>query len=41
MVTDGTLPLLGVHAALGRTFTKEDDAPGPADTVMLSHLPNF
>lgn len=37
MVTDGTLPLLGVRPALGRTFTKEDDAPGPADTVMLSH----
>ncbi len=37
MVTDGTLPVLGVHAALGRTFAKEDDAPGPADTAMLSH----
>src|SRR4029450_10273979 len=37
MVTDGTFPLLGVRPALGRTFTKEDDAPGPADTVMLSH----
>jgi predicted permease len=36
-VTDGTLPLLGIRPALGRTFTKEDDAPGPADTVMLSH----
>jgi predicted permease len=37
MVTDGTFPLLGVTPVLGRTFTKEDDAPGPADTVMLSH----
>jgi predicted permease len=37
MVTDGTLPLVGVRPSLGRTFTKEDDAPGPADTVMLSH----
>jgi predicted permease len=37
MVTDGTLPLLGVRPALGRTFTREDDAPGPADTAMLSH----
>jgi predicted permease len=37
MVTDGTLPLLGVRPALGRAFTKEDDAPGPADTVLLSH----
>ncbi len=36
-VTDGTLPLIGVHPALGRTFTKEDDAPGPADTAMISH----
>jgi predicted permease len=37
MVTDGTLPLLGVAPALGRTFTRADDAPGPADTMMLSH----
>jgi predicted permease len=36
-VTDGTLPLLGIRPVLGRTFTKEDDAPGPADTVMVSH----
>jgi putative ABC transport system permease protein len=36
-VTDGTLPLLGIRPALGRTFSKEDDAPGPADTVILSH----
>ena len=37
MVTDGTLPLLGVRPALGRTFTREDDAPGGPDTVVLSH----
>src|SRR5687768_2283307 len=37
MVTDGTLPIVGVRAAMGRTFTKEDDAPGPANTAMLSH----
>jgi predicted permease len=37
MVTDGTLPLLGVRPALGRTFTKADDAPGPANTAMISH----
>ena len=37
VVTDGTLPLLGVRPALGRSFTREDDTPGPADTVMLSH----
>jgi putative ABC transport system permease protein len=36
-VTDGTLPLVGVRPALGRTFTKEDDAPGPANTAMISH----
>ena len=36
-VTDGTLPLVGVHPALGRSFTKEDDAPGPADTALISH----
>jgi predicted permease len=36
-VTDGTLPLLGVRPALGRIFTPEDDAPGSAPTVLLSH----
>jgi predicted permease len=36
-VTDGTLTLLGVRPALGRTFTKEDDSPGSAETVILSH----
>ena len=37
MVTDGTLPILGVPPAIGRTFTKEDDAPGGPDTVVLTH----
>jgi predicted permease len=37
MVTDGTLPLLGVRPALGRLFTPEDDAPGSAQTVILTH----
>ena len=37
VVTDATLPLLGIQPTLGRSFTKEDDAPGPPDTVMLSH----
>lgn len=37
LVTDGTLPLLGVRPALGRSFTKEDDAPGGPLTVLLSH----
>ena len=36
-VTDGTLPLLGVRTILGRTFTKEDDAPGGPATVILTH----
>ena len=36
-VTDGTLPLLGVRAALGRLFTREDDSPAAPDTVLLSY----
>lgn len=36
-VTDGTLPLLGVRPAQGRTFSIEDDAPGSAETVIVSH----
>ena len=36
-VTDGTLPLLGVKPELGRLFTREDDSPGSADTVLLSY----
>lgn len=36
-VTDGTLPLLGIRPALGRIFTPEDDAPGSAPSVVLSH----
>jgi predicted permease len=37
-VTDGTLPLLGVSPALGRLFTRQDDAPGAAQTVVLTYL---
>jgi predicted permease len=37
MVTDGTLPLLGVRPATGRLFSKEDDTPGGPDTAMISH----
>jgi putative ABC transport system permease protein len=37
LVTDGTLPLLGVQPALGRAFTREDDAPGSAATVMIGY----
>ncbi len=36
-VTDGTLPVIGVRPALGRTFTAADDAPGSAETVIVSH----
>jgi predicted permease len=36
-VTDGTLPVLGVRPVLGRNFSREDDAPGGADAVMVSH----
>jgi len=36
-VTDGTLPLLGIPPLLGRTFTKEDDSPGTAKTVVLAY----
>ena len=37
LVTDGTLPLLGVQPALGRGFTKEDDSPGTPETAMLTY----
>lgn len=37
LVTDGTLPLLGVQPMLGRTFAKEDDSPGTPETVMLTY----
>ncbi|MDP1570118.1 MAG: ABC transporter permease [Vicinamibacterales bacterium] len=37
VVTDGTLPVVGVTPALGRLFTRDDDAPGSAETVLLSH----
>ena len=36
-VTDGTLPLLGVKPALGRLFSKRDDAPDAPKTVILSY----
>lgn len=36
-VTDGTLPLLGVHPAYGRLFTRHDDLPDAAKTVLLSY----
>jgi putative ABC transport system permease protein len=36
-VTDGTLGILGVRPALGRTFTAEDDRHGAGETVMIAH----
>jgi predicted permease len=35
-VSSGYLPTLGVPALLGRTFTREEDTPGAAPTVILS-----
>jgi len=35
VVTDGLLPMLGATPALGRLFTKQDDSPGSADTMIL------
>ncbi|HSK10106.1 MAG TPA: ABC transporter permease, partial [Vicinamibacterales bacterium] len=37
MVTDGTLPALGIRPFLGRTFTREDDSPGSAERVLLTY----
>jgi putative ABC transport system permease protein len=34
--TDGFLPTLGVQPALGRFFSRADDAPGAAETVVLT-----
>ena len=36
IVTDGLLPMLGATPALGRLFTKEDDSPKGALTVILA-----
>jgi len=36
-VTYQTLPLLGVHPQLGRSFTEADDTPDAPLTVLLSH----
>jgi len=37
LVTDGTLPLLGIPPLMGRWFTRQDDSPGSADTAMLTY----
>jgi predicted permease len=36
-VTDGLLPVLGVAPLFGRPFTRADDSPGSAETVMLTY----
>ena len=35
-VTDGVLPILGVTPILGRLFSRADDSPGAADTVIVT-----
>lgn len=37
VATDGVLPLLGIRPAVGRWISKQDDAPGAPETVMLTH----
>jgi predicted permease len=37
-VTDGTLPILGVHPVLGRLFHHRDDSVGSPETVLLSNV---
>jgi putative ABC transport system permease protein len=37
IVTDGTLPILGITPILGRGITKADDSPGGPDTTLISH----
>src|SRR6202165_3732660 len=37
LVTDGTLPILGVSPALGHLFSREDDLPGTPETVLLTY----
>src|SRR3954463_10264005 len=35
-VTDAILPMLGAQPMLGRVFSRTDDAPGSAETVVLT-----
>src|SRR5688500_15499701 len=35
-VTDGTLPILNIHPALGRGFTREDDLPKGPNVVLIT-----
>ena len=36
-VSDGTLPILGVHPVMGRLFTRKDDTAGSPDTILISY----
>jgi predicted permease len=36
-VTDGLLPILGVTPLLGRSFTRTDNSPNSAETVILTY----
>src|SRR5262245_61071137 len=36
-VTDGLLPILGVAPLIGRSFTRADDSPDSAETVILTY----
>ena len=36
-VTHGVLDAFAVQPALGRVFTQEDDTPGSAETILLTH----
>src|SRR5829696_6367801 len=35
-ITESVLPILGVQPALGRLFSKNDDSPAAAETVVLT-----
>ncbi len=37
LVTDGVLPILGVTPLLGRSFTRADDSPDSAETVISTY----
>jgi len=36
-VTDGTLPVVGIHPTLGRAISKDDDQPNGPQVVLISH----
>jgi predicted permease len=36
-ITDGVIPILGIRPMLGRSFSRQDDSPGSAETVVLCY----